>query len=87
MFADAVDPHEDLIAFSDERRAAHGGNDLAVADEIAFLHGEIEFAVAGLTLPPPICAAYSPSPMVRIISSSSSLPGAINVLRMRLVGA
>ena len=36
---------------------------------------------------PPIFAAYRPSPIVAIISASSSLPAAIYVLRMRLVGA
>ena len=51
MLADAVNPHEDLIAFSDERRAAHGGNNLAVADEIAFLHGEIEFIDGSVVIP------------------------------------
>ena len=43
--------------------------------------------VAGLTEPPPILAAYRPSPIEAIISSGSSLPGAMKVLRMREVGA
>ena len=43
--------------------------------------------VAGSTLPPPICFAYSPNSVFAMISSGVLLPLAMKVFVIRLVGA
>ena len=87
MRTDAVDAEKHLCARTDERRTANGAEYLSVLDPVALADGKVEFTGERIDGAAPIAAAYSPSPMVRIISSGSSLPGQMKVLVMREVGA